>query len=131
LEEKEFDYINVIPLVDIMLVLLTIVLTTATFIAQGKIAVNLPSAKSAEKLRKEFKSVEITIKPPRTIFLDGVKVSLEELEEKLKGYPRDVRISIMADRTVKVATFIQVLDVLNELNFRNINVVVNKEENEI
>ncbi len=131
MEEKEFDYINVIPLVDIMLVLLTIVLTTATFIAQGKIAVNLPSAKSAEKLRKEFKSVEITIKPPRTIFLDGVKVSLEELEEKLKGYPRDVRISIMADRTVKVATFIQVLDVLNELNFRNINVVVNKEENEI
>ena len=35
MEEKEFDYINVIPLVDVMLVLLTIVLTTSTFIASG------------------------------------------------------------------------------------------------
>ena len=37
MEEKEFDYMNVIPLVDVMLVLLTIVLTTSTFIATGVI----------------------------------------------------------------------------------------------
>nr|WP_255317356.1 biopolymer transporter ExbD [Candidatus Magnetobacterium casensis] len=41
MQEKEFDYINVIPLVDIMLVLLTIVLTTSAFIATGVIPVNL------------------------------------------------------------------------------------------
>ncbi|MFH0786115.1 MAG: biopolymer transporter ExbD, partial [Pseudomonadota bacterium] len=35
MEEKEFDYINVIPLVDVMLVLLTITLTTSSFIASG------------------------------------------------------------------------------------------------
>jgi biopolymer transport protein ExbD len=32
---KRFDQINVIPFIDIMLVLLAIVLTTATFISQG------------------------------------------------------------------------------------------------
>jgi len=37
MEEKTFDYINVIPLVDVMLVLLTIVLTTSSFIAAGVI----------------------------------------------------------------------------------------------
>jgi biopolymer transport protein ExbD len=36
MEDKEFSSINVIPLVDIMLVLLTIVLITATFVVQGK-----------------------------------------------------------------------------------------------
>ena len=39
MDEKEFDYLNVIPLVDVMLVLLTIVLTTSTFIATGGIQV--------------------------------------------------------------------------------------------
>ena len=47
MDEKEFDYMNVIPLVDIMLVLLTIVLTTSTFIASGVIPVNLPKAAGA------------------------------------------------------------------------------------
>ena len=44
MDEKEFDYMNVIPLVDVMLVLLTIVLTTSTFIATGAIPVELPKA---------------------------------------------------------------------------------------
>ena len=35
MDEKEFDVINVIPFIDIMLVLLTIVLTTSTFIARA------------------------------------------------------------------------------------------------
>ncbi len=41
MDEKEFDYLNVIPLVDVMLVLLTIVLTTATFVVTGRIPVDL------------------------------------------------------------------------------------------
>ena len=43
--KKKFDEINVIPFIDIMLVLLVMVLTTATFIKQGVIPVNLPEAK--------------------------------------------------------------------------------------
>ena len=32
---KKFDQVNVIPLIDILLVLLVMVITTATFIKQG------------------------------------------------------------------------------------------------
>jgi len=45
MEDREFKDINVIPLVDIMLVLLTIVLITATFVVQGSIPVNLPATR--------------------------------------------------------------------------------------
>ncbi len=41
---KRFDQINVIPFIDIMLVLLAIVLTTATFISQGRLDINVPTA---------------------------------------------------------------------------------------
>ncbi|MEO5864121.1 MAG: biopolymer transporter ExbD, partial [Nitrospiraceae bacterium] len=43
--QRDIDQINVIPLVDVMLVLLVIVLTTATFISSGQIPVNLAKAK--------------------------------------------------------------------------------------
>jgi biopolymer transport protein ExbD len=41
---KKFDQINVIPFIDIMLVSLAIVLMTATFISQGVVKINPPSA---------------------------------------------------------------------------------------
>jgi biopolymer transport protein ExbD len=43
--EREIAQINVIPLVDVMLVLLVIVLTTATFITTGTVPVDLAKAK--------------------------------------------------------------------------------------
>ena len=51
---------NVIPFIDIMLVLLAVVLTTATFVAQGKIPVALPQATQTEPVANE-PAVEITI----------------------------------------------------------------------
>lgn len=51
MDEKPFETINVIPFVDIMLVLLTMVLTTANFIATGRIPLALPQA-SQTKVEK-------------------------------------------------------------------------------
>ena len=53
---EKFDEINIIPFIDIMLVLLAIVLVTASFISQGKIKVNVPKASSTVA----FKSDELT-----------------------------------------------------------------------
>ena len=52
--EREVDQINVIPLVDIMLVLLVIVLTTATFITTGQIPVNLAKASASSGTSNPF-----------------------------------------------------------------------------
>ena len=45
--DEEMDHINIVPLLDIMLVLLTIVLTTATFVANGRIPVDLAKSSAA------------------------------------------------------------------------------------
>ena len=57
---KPLAQINVIPFIDIMLVLLAVVLTTATFVAQGVIPVSLPEATSADELQRN-RPIEITI----------------------------------------------------------------------
>ena len=46
---KRMDQINVIPFIDIMLVLLAIVLTTATFIVEGRLEIRLPEAASQDE----------------------------------------------------------------------------------
>ncbi|MCD6489239.1 MAG: biopolymer transporter ExbD [Thermodesulfobacterium sp.] len=112
MEEKEFDYINVIPLVDIMLVLLTIVLVTATFIVQGSIPVRLPASKHADV--KNIRSFQVTINEKGNIFFERRKVSLEELEEIVKNINKDSYISIFADKSAKVQSLVAVLDILKK-----------------
>ncbi|HRN00354.1 MAG TPA: biopolymer transporter ExbD, partial [Aliarcobacter cryaerophilus] len=50
---QKYDSINVIPFIDVLLVLLAIVLLTSTFITKGIIPVNLPDSKNASKLKSD------------------------------------------------------------------------------
>ncbi|WP_457599830.1 ExbD/TolR family protein [Hydrogenivirga sp.] len=127
MEEREFDYINVIPLVDIMLVLLTIVLTTATFIVQGEIPVNLPSAQSGEE-RRTYHAVRITIKEDGRVFLEDREVHLTQLREELRSLSRDTTVNLRADRKAEIESFVRVMDVLNSLGFKKISLLVRKDE---
>ncbi len=125
MEDKEFNYINVIPLVDIMLVLLTIVLTTATFVVQGEIPVNLPSAESG-KSSKILKVINITITQKGRVYLNGKKVSIKELKVKLGNFRKDSPINLRADKSISLEHFVKVLDVLNTYGFKNVSLRVIK-----
>ena len=105
MEEKEFDYINVIPLVDVMLVLLTIVLTTSSFIASGMIPMDLPKAiKSSGEM---LKTQTIEIDRAGKIYLNSKPVSLEELKTDLGSMNRKVPVLIRADRSYHPAELCQ------------------------
>jgi len=122
-EDKEFSSINVIPLVDIMLVLLTIVLTTATFIVQGTIPVNLPEAKEGKELAG-VQELVITLTQDGRFFLENKVVSPEELEEALKGVPRERPVRIRADEEANVGNLVKVLDIVNRYGFKNVSLSV-------
>jgi biopolymer transport protein ExbD len=119
-EEREFDYINVIPLVDIMLVLLTIVLVTATFIIQGSIPIKLPLAKYAES--ENIRSFQITINKYGEIYFENRKILLEEMESIVKNIDKNSHISIFADESAKVQSLIYVLDILKKYNFKKVTI---------
>ena len=119
MEEKEFDYINVIPLVDVMLVLLTIVLTTSSFIASGMIPMDLPKAqRSAGEI---LKTQTIEIDRTGNIYLNSHPVSLEELKTDLKAMNKNVPVLIRADRSIILQNFVSVLDVIKGLEFIRIS----------
>jgi len=119
MEEKEFDYINVIPLVDVMLVLLTIVLTTSSFVASGMIPLDLPKAhRNAGEI---LKTQTIEINRAGEIYLNSRPVSLEELKTNMGVMNKNVPIMIRADRSIILQNFVSVLDVIKELEFTRIS----------
>ncbi len=124
MRRKPFDQINVIPFIDIMLVLLVIVLTTATFIAKGVIPLDLPKASSASHM--PVKKISITITKDGTIFLDKKRVSIKDLAKMLGSISKKSPILIRSDKNSRFETFIDVLDILKTQGFENISVETEK-----
>jgi biopolymer transport protein TolR len=74
--------INIIPLVDVMLVLLIIFMITAPMLTYG-VKVDLPTTTTKPTPIKEEPLI-ITVDDQKNIFIDRYKISLEKLGEKLK-----------------------------------------------
>ncbi|WP_036263053.1 ExbD/TolR family protein [Methylocapsa aurea] len=120
MDERPFESLNVIPFVDIMLVLLTMVLTTANFIATGRIPVSLPQASRSQVEKHQDKTIELAANG--NVYFDGERASKDELERRLATLPPDTSFLIRADRTIAFQSFIDVADVLKQLNFTKVAV---------
>ncbi len=120
--QKRFDQINVIPFIDIMLVLLVMVLTTATFIKQGVIPVELPHAKNAnkEELKKE---ISVYVNAKGEMFFEKEKVDLKTLEEKLSAISKEQIVVLRSDKESKFQDFVSVMDILKRLNHEQLYIV--------
>ena len=119
MEESGFESINIIPLVDVMLVLLTIVLTTSTFIATGVISVELPKAVNSSSETAE--GILIEIDKQGKVYLDGNPSGIEMLQVELCEIDRTNPILIRADKAIELQIFVQVMDVVKGLNFRKVS----------
>ncbi|WQT57683.1 TonB system transport protein ExbD [Helicobacter pylori] len=117
------DGLNVVPFIDIMLVLLAIVLSVSTFIAQGKIKVSLPNAKNAEKSQpNDQKVVVISVDEHDNIFVDDKPTNLEALSTVVKQTDPKTLIDLKSDKSSRFETFISIMDILKEHNHENFSI---------
>ncbi|GAA7159238.1 TonB system transport protein ExbD [Helicobacter pylori] len=117
------DGLNVVPFIDIMLVLLAIVLSISTFIAQGKIKVSLPNAKNAEKSQpNNQKVVVISVDEHDNIFVDDKPTNLEALSAVVKQTDPKTLIDLKSDKSSRFETFISIMDILKEHNHENFSI---------
>ena len=123
---KKFDSINVVPFIDIMLVLLVIVLTTATFVARGIIPVDLSEAKSSAKITKQD-TLTITIKQNNQIFFNKKQVSKNDVISNLIKYKTNSSIKINCDKNIKFQDFVYIIDILKEKKYTNLAIVTKYE----
>jgi len=123
---KKFDSINVVPFIDIMLVLLVIVLTTATFVARGLIPIDLSEATSSTKITKN-KELIITITKNGDIFFNKEPIIKEQINTKLKSFKTDTSISINCDKNTRFQEFVYVIDILKDKGYTNLGIITKYE----
>ena len=79
---KRYDGINVVPFIDVLLVLLAIVFVISNFIALGKIDVALPSSSTKEAIKEVERKIVIT--DAHEFYIDDVATQKRLLEQKLQ-----------------------------------------------
>ena len=119
---KRFDEINVIPFIDIMLVLLVMVLTTATFVNQGIIPIELPEAKASKK-EDTKQEVTVYVKANGEMLFETEKVDLKTLEAKLAGLSKEQTVVLRSDKESRFQDFVSVMDILKRLKHEQMYIV--------
>lgn len=120
---KRIDSINVIPLIDIMLVMLAIVLTTATFIKVGQIEVDLPKVSTAGETANEF-DISIAVDSQGRLFLDDKGITSAELDVEFSRLAKNTFIAVKVDTAAEFGSFTTIVDLLNEHGLENLSVLV-------
>lgn len=122
---KRMDQINVIPFIDIMLVLLAIVLTTATFISEGRLEIRLPESKQQERTDAEQR-LEIAIDADGNLYLDAEHLRLEQLAGQLDGLSSDTPIVLRVDAATRFDRFVAVIDELKARQLERLSILTQR-----
>lgn len=123
--QKRIEGINIVPFIDIMLVLLVVVLMTATFISQGSIPVNLPRA-SGELEGKSLQEREVTIRAGGELYFEGKMMSLAEMGRHVGELDRETSIVIRADALSHLEHLVALLGVFHSAGIDNISIITQK-----
>jgi len=125
MRRERFDKMNVVPFIDIVLVLLVIILATSTFVKNQTIKVDLPTASS--KKSEEKKNIQIAVNKEGVYSYGKEILALELIKEKLmKLDPKKDLISLRMDKSSEFRYFVDVIDILKTKGFENISIITKK-----
>ncbi|HYB94992.1 MAG TPA: biopolymer transporter ExbD [Vicinamibacterales bacterium] len=120
--------INVIPLVDVMLVLLIIFMVAAPMLQKG-VEVNLPVARRADKLTNTqplYVTIPTTFRQDRRVFIDDDGVPIDVFAERIRQAMQgrsDKQVYLRSDGAVQVQEMMDVFGRLKEAGVEKIGVV--------
>jgi biopolymer transport protein ExbD/biopolymer transport protein TolR len=115
--------INIVPLVDVVLVLLIIFMITAPILQSG-IEVELPKTQTVREVSQE--KIVITIDRAQVLYLGNERVNINELGAKILERAPDankVGVFVRADEVVPWGSLAKVLDAVRQSGIENASLV--------
>ncbi|ABR75357.1 TonB system transport protein ExbD [Actinobacillus succinogenes] len=125
---KKFDEINIIPFIDIMLVLLAIVLITASFISQGKIQVNVPKASQTVAFKSDDLAKLLTVNAEGKIFFNDQPIEQAALEKEIAAWDKEQKVTLKVDAESSFQNFVSITDLMAKNNIKNVAIVTVKDK---
>ena len=127
-DDEMITGINVTPMVDVVLVLLIILMVTASYIVTKAIPMELPNASTGEA---SDAPLAISIDKEARLFLDGEPVSETDLERaagKASDKNPNARAMIAADGATQHRSVIRVIDLLGKSGVGKFAINVNPDD---
>jgi biopolymer transport protein TolR len=120
--QSTLSEINMVPFIDVVLVLLIIFMITAPILQSG-IEVDVPKTKTVKEINEP--RLVITIDKNQLIYLADIPVNINQLGTKVREQlkkPQD-SVFLRADETIPFGTFAKVIDALRQSGVSNISIV--------
>lgn len=120
-----FETINVIPLIDVILVLLAIVLTTASFIVKDNLKIDLPETASTQNYvpPADQTPIRFDIDKDNQLHLDQQPQTLQFAEQFLKTLTKEQVIIIQVDKKAEFGAFVGLVDALKAEQLNNLTIL--------
>lgn len=112
-EDSVIAEINIVPFVDIVLVLLITFMLTSSAIARSSISVELPSAANADSTATS--SLNVVLNREGELFIDGEARTYQQLAKHVaeaSWNDKSLQAVISADRGIDYGRVIQVIDIV-------------------
>jgi biopolymer transport protein ExbD/biopolymer transport protein TolR len=120
--QSSLSEINMVPFIDVVLVLLIIFMITAPILQSG-IEVDLPKTHTVREITEQ--RLVVTVDKTQRIYLGNDPVNIHELPGKIKKqlkHPNDA-VFLRCDETVPFGSFASVIDSLRVSGISNISIV--------
>jgi len=118
--------INMVPLIDVALVLLIIFMVMTPILIQSQIKVNLPEAGASESSR-EGEEIRVLVTADGATFIDDVAVGADDLVAVIgrkSPQPSEDTLVVEADRTADFGVVVRAMDAAKTVGIQKIGVAV-------
>jgi biopolymer transport protein TolR len=120
--QSSLSEINMVPFIDVVLVLLIIFMITAPILQSG-IEVDVPKTHTVKEITQQ--RIVVTMDKNQLIYLGNDPVNIHQLADKIKKqakHQNDV-VYLRADETVPFGAFCTIIDTLRQSGISNISIV--------
>jgi biopolymer transport protein ExbD len=114
-ESDEIGYINITPMVDVLLVLLIIFMVTANFLKMESVNINLPKVNAADP--NIAKSVQIALTNNGKLLMEDSEITEERMIGKLSQeakYRPNMRVTLSADERLSYGTIAHAMGLIRQ-----------------
>ena len=124
--------VNILPLIDVLFaILLFFMLSSMVITEKNQIAVQRPTNAQAEYVSKAKRTITITLRNDRKLYIEEDEIRTSDLSGKLKLLSQDSLIDqvlIDADKACVYGEVMEILDIVKATGLNSIGLAVNKRD---
>jgi len=116
--------INIIPLVDVILVLLIIFMATTAFVRESGLKMQLPAAQTGTALAQDTRDLSVVLTRDNLLLLDGKpsdeKTLIAQLQARVKTNPQ-TSVVIKGDEGIALSRVVRVMDLARQAGLQSVD----------